>query len=217
MAGKARKDESVGTELEQSALRTRHSLLGRLADWEDRESWQRFHDMYWRVIHSFARKFGLSDAEAFDVVQETIIDVAKQARTGAYNAKEGKFRSWLFRLVRWRVGDVVRQRGKLQQATSPPADATPRTSPAERLPDERAEVAWETEWKLAALATAMDRIKDQVNPLHFQIFECATVRDWPVKKVCVELGVNAAQVYLARHRVGALIKKEVEALERPAL
>lgn len=217
MAGAAGNDEQESTELERSALRTRHSLLGRLADWEDRESWQRFHDMYWRVIHAFARKLGLSDAEAFDVVQETIIDVAKQARTGAYDAKEGKFRSWLFRLVKWRVGDVVRQRGKLPQAAPLPQGATARTSLADRLPDERAEVAWETEWKLAALATAMERIKGQVNPLHFQIFDCATVRDWPVKKVCTELGVNAAQVYLARHRVGALIKKEVEALERPPL
>lgn len=31
---------------------TRRSLLSRLKNWEDRESWQDFFDLYWRPIYS---------------------------------------------------------------------------------------------------------------------------------------------------------------------
>src|SRR5438552_9702284 len=56
---------------------TRQSLLSRLKNWNDHESWKTFFDTYWRLIYSTAIKAGLTDAEAEDVVQETIISVMK--------------------------------------------------------------------------------------------------------------------------------------------
>ena len=56
---------------------TRYSLLSRLQDWDDQESWKDFFDTYWRLIYSFALKAGLTDAEAQDVVQETVMCVAR--------------------------------------------------------------------------------------------------------------------------------------------
>jgi RNA polymerase sigma-70 factor (ECF subfamily) len=53
-------------------------LLVRLKDWGDQKSWQDFFDTYWRLIHSVAIKAGLSEAEAQDVVQETVLTVAKK-------------------------------------------------------------------------------------------------------------------------------------------
>jgi len=46
------------------------------------------------------------------------------------------------------------------------------------------------------------------------MFDFYAVRQWPVGKVAQTLGVSAAQVYLAKHRVTGLIKKEVRALEK---
>ena len=57
---------------------TRRSLLGRLKNWDDLASWQEFFDTYARLIHRVAVKAGLNDAEAQDVVQETIIIVARK-------------------------------------------------------------------------------------------------------------------------------------------
>ena len=65
------------TEPEQSLIPTRYSLLSRLQNWDDQTSWKVFFDTYWRLIYSFALKSGLTDTEAQDVVQETIIAVAK--------------------------------------------------------------------------------------------------------------------------------------------
>ena len=56
---------------------TRRSLVERLADWGDQRRWQEFFDTYWKLIYSAARKSGLTDVEAQEVVQETVITVAK--------------------------------------------------------------------------------------------------------------------------------------------
>jgi hypothetical protein len=53
----------------EDLIPTRESLLSRLKDWKDSESWQDFFDTYWKVIYGIARKAGLSDAEAQDIVR----------------------------------------------------------------------------------------------------------------------------------------------------
>ena len=58
-------------------LPTRRSLLIRLRNWDDQESWRNFFDTYSRLIYGFARKAGFGDAEAQDIVQETVVTVAK--------------------------------------------------------------------------------------------------------------------------------------------
>jgi hypothetical protein len=62
---------------EDEVIRTRATLLDRLKNWNDQASWQEFFDIYWQLIYGVARKAGLTDAEAQDVVQETLVAVAK--------------------------------------------------------------------------------------------------------------------------------------------
>ena len=57
-------------------------------------------------------------------------------------------------------------------------------------------------------------MKKQIEPKQFQIFDCYVRKAWPAQKVAAQLGVNIGQVYLARHRVSALLKKQIKALEK---
>ncbi|HEY3913650.1 MAG TPA: sigma factor, partial [Verrucomicrobiae bacterium] len=66
---------------EDELIPTRATLLERMKDWGDQDCYQEFFDTYWRLIYGVARKGGLSDAEAQDVVQETMVSVAKQMPT----------------------------------------------------------------------------------------------------------------------------------------
>ena len=47
----------------EDLIPTRESLLSRLKNWDDQESWRDFFDTYWRLIFNLARKAGLSDAD----------------------------------------------------------------------------------------------------------------------------------------------------------
>jgi DNA-directed RNA polymerase specialized sigma24 family protein len=87
---------------------TRLSLLSRIKDWEDDQSWREFFDRYWRLIHSAALKAGLSSDEAQEVVQETVLTVAKNIGEFRADPKRGHFRAWLLHTVRWRITDQFR-------------------------------------------------------------------------------------------------------------
>src|SRR5207253_4344320 len=91
------------------------------------------------------------------------------------------------------------------------------TATIERVPDSRIvdlDAVWETEWKENLFEAAITRVKKRVEPKQFQIFDCYVRKEWSAQKVAERLRVNVGQVYLARHRVGALLKKEIRALEK---
>ena len=93
-------------------IATRHSLLNRLKDWGDQTSWQDFFDTYWQLIYNVAIKAGLSDAEAQEVVQETVIAVSRKIGEFKADAEHGSFSAWLMQLTRWRIADQFRKRRK---------------------------------------------------------------------------------------------------------
>src|SRR6185295_19341664 len=89
---------------------TRQSLLSRLKDWGDQESWKEFFDTYWKLIYSAALKSGLTDAEAQDVVQETVLSVAKKMPDFTYDPAVGSFKRWLLQLTGWRIYRQLQKR-----------------------------------------------------------------------------------------------------------
>ena len=197
-------------------LATRRSLVERLENWEDRKRWQEFFDTYWKLIYSAARKSGLTDVEAQEVVQETVITVAKNVGKLRYDPAVGSFKGWLLHITRWRIADQFRKR-QPGQTQRPRSLDDRQTATIERVPDKDAidlDQLWEREWQENLLAAAIARVKKKVDPKQFQLFDCYVRKEWPAQKVAAELRVNVGQVYLARHRISALLKKEVKALER---
>ena len=197
-------------------IATRRSLVDRLANWDDQRRWQEFFDTYWKLIYSAARKSGLADAEAQEVVQETVITVAKNIDRLKYDPAVGSFKGWLLQITRWRIADQFRKR-EPEGAKRPHLQDDRFTATIERVPDSRIvdlDAVWETEWKDNLLEAAIARVKRKIDPKQFQIFDCYVRKEWPAQKVAARLGVNVGQVYLLRHRVGALLKKEIRALEK---
>lgn len=195
---------------------TRRSLIERLADWSDQRRWQEFFDTYSNLIYAAARQSGLTDTEAQEVVQETVITVAKSIDKLKYDPAIGSFKGWLLQITRWRIADQFRKRepGDAKRPRSPDDRAT---ATIERVPDSHVidlDAVWEAEWKENLFEAAIARVKKQIEPKQFQIFDCYVRKEWPAQKVAERLRVNIGQVYLARHRVGALLKKEIRVLKK---
>ncbi|MDB6067237.1 MAG: polymerase, sigma-24 subunit, subfamily [Pedosphaera sp.] len=191
---------------------TRQSLLSRLKDWNDQESWKVFFDTYWRLIYGAALKAGLNDAEAQDVVQDTVISVLKSMPGFEYDTEKGSFKGWLLRLTSWRIADQARKRQKGIEEQPRDSDTSTKTEHLERLADPVGiglEATWDEEWEKNLMAAAVDRVKKKVDPKQYQIFDLYVLKQWPVTKVARTLKVNPGRVYLIKHRIGNLIKKEV--------
>ena len=199
-----------------ASLATRRSLVERLGDWDDRKRWQEFFDLYWKLIYSAARKSGLTEAEAQEVVQETIITVAKKVDQLRYDPERGSFKGWLLNITRWRIADQFRKRRPHEQRAVHSNDDRA-TATIDRVADSNGvdlDTVWEEEWQQNMFAAAVKRVKTKVSAKQFQIFDCYVRKEWPPQRVAAELNVNVAQVYLARHRVSALLKKEIAALRK---
>src|SRR6266853_6318316 len=95
---------------------TRATLLERLKNWQDQSSWQDFFDTYWKLIYGVARKAGLIEAEAQDVVQETMMAVDRHMPNFKYDPAIGSFKAWLLNMTRWRIVDQLRKRGPAPEA-----------------------------------------------------------------------------------------------------
>src|SRR6266542_4778641 len=117
-------------------LATRQSLVERLADWNDRKRWQQFFDSYWKLIHRAARQAGLTESEAQEVVQETLITVAKKIDRLKYDPALGSFKGWLLNITRWRIADQFRKRKKAAVERAPTRHCEPNeTATIERVAD----------------------------------------------------------------------------------
>jgi len=193
---------------------TRYSLLSRLQNWDDQDSWKDFFDTYWRLIYAVALKSGLTEAEAQDVVQETVISVAKNIQKFKRDRKLGSFKGWLRNLTRWRIADQLRKRTRVAPEEREVAEETSAAWDTARISDSaEVESVWEAEWRVNLMKVALENVKRRVKEEHYQMFDFYVVRQWPVAKVARTLGVSAGQVYLAKFRVGALIKSEIRRLE----
>lgn len=195
---------------------TRQSLLSRLKDWDDHESWKDFFNTYWRLIYQAAIRAGLTDAEAQDVVQETILGVLKGLPKFEYNQARGSFKGWLLRITSWRIVDQLRRRQKAIAEPRAPSDTATSTALIERVPDPAGlglETTWDEEWESNLMDAAIERVKRKVDPKHFQVFDLYVLRKWSVSRVTRTLNVGAGNVYLIKHRVGALIRTELKQLQ----
>ncbi len=201
--------------IEQSFAKTRKSLIARLDNWEDQRTWDEFYQTYWRLIYAVAMKSGLRSEEAFDCVQETILSIAKQSKKNLYDPAQGSFKAWLMNMTRWRINDQFRKRKKDTAMQGGEYEEGRKTAIIDRVEDPQGDVLsrlWEVEWKKNVADAALTRVKAQVSPKQYQIFDYYVVKQWDVSKVQSHLGVSRAQVYLAKHRVGSILAKELEIL-----
>ncbi len=202
--------------LAQAYAKTRKSLIARLDNWEDQRTWDEFYQTYWRLIYTVAVKAGLRNDEAFDCVQETILSIAKQSKKNLYDPEQGSFKTWLMNMTRWRINDQFRKRKKDTAMAGGEWDADRKTSAIDHVEDPAGEVLprlWDVEWKKNLADAALARVKAQVSPKQYQIFDCYVIKQWDARKVQDKLNVSMAQVYLAKHRVGVVLKRELAKLE----
>jgi len=124
----------------------------------------------------------------------------------------------LLRITRRRIEKQLKKRMPLPSGhrNGPLSDDTQSTGTVERVPDPRdfdLEGAWDDEWEQNLWKAAIARLKAQVKPKQFQMFDLYVLKEWPVKDVARALSVSATLIYVTKHRLSALLKREVKRLE----
>jgi RNA polymerase sigma-70 factor (ECF subfamily) len=198
-------------------ISTRWSLIQRLRNYDDQVSWQEFFDSYWRLIYSTAVRAGLTDAEAQDAVQETIISVCQNIGQLDTSPGAGSFKNWLMRMARWRIIDQIRKRRFGVPLVLHDKNATSSdTATGEGPPDPAGvelERIWEEEWRDNLTQAALVRVQRQASARHYQIFYLYVVLETPVAQVAAATGATPDEIYMVKHRLWPVFDRAVQAVE----
>jgi RNA polymerase sigma factor (sigma-70 family) len=191
-------------------LPTRASLLKAVKD-ADHPRWTEFHETYRGLVLGIARRAGLNDLEAEETIQDVLLAVAQKIPEFEYDPGKDSFKGWLLQITRWKIADQFRKRAGHAKRHSPSDDDATQLS---NIPATPFENLWDAEWQHLRLTEALARVKRQVNPAHYAIYHLHVIDDKPAAEVCATLGVNRAQLYLAKHRINTALKKELRRLDK---
>jgi RNA polymerase sigma-70 factor (ECF subfamily) len=189
---------------------TRASLLIQIRDGANHTAWQEFVRLYGPVVYGFARKRGLQDADAADLMQEVMRSVSGAIGRLEYDRNQGTFRGWLFTIARNKVFNFLSARKIRPQASGD--SSTNRLLDSKPEPSDGVET-WELEYQRRLAALAMDRIKSEFQATTWQAFWLTAVQGVAVSEVAQQVGLSPGAIYVAKSRVLARLKSEVQALQ----
>lgn len=187
---------------------THPSLLLRIRDRNDASAWREFAAIYAPVVRAYARRYGVPTHELDDLVQEVLWAVSNLIRSFDYDPAKGRFRSWLHsvthrRILKWRAG--------LRRAPLQPEDSQVLKNVT--ASDAELEKHWDRQWRQHAVASAMERVRQHVDPRTFEAFRRYAILQQPAGAVAEALSMTVSNVYLCKSRFLERLREEVEALD----
>lgn len=177
---------------------TTSTILERLRDF-DQSIWGTFTQRFRTPLISFARRFGLTSADAEEVTQDILLAFAESYRAGRYNPAKGRLRSWLFAIAYNQIANFRRRRAKEQVKRDPRGG---RESFWGKLPGEpAASDIWDMEWEQAQLENCLTQLRHELTENTFRVFEIVVRQGRSPDEAAAELGMSRDAVYVAKHRV----------------
>jgi RNA polymerase sigma-70 factor (ECF subfamily) len=187
---------------------TRPSLLARIRDLQDHQAWSEFVDVYGPVVYGFARRRGLQEADAGDITQEVLRAVAAAAGELHYDPHKGSFRGWLYTVTRNKLTDFLARRRR----QCPGSGDTAVQALLEEQPAPQEEAVWDEECRQQVFDRAAERVRASFEDSTWQAFRQVAVAGKSAKEAAAALGMTLAAVYMAKSRVLAALKREIQEL-----
>jgi RNA polymerase sigma-70 factor (ECF subfamily) len=161
------------------------------------------------VIFDWCRHCKLQDADARDVTQETLLRLAQYLPAFQYKADQ-RFRGWLRTIVHHCVCDWGAERRRM----APGSGDTEvleflESQPAREQLIERLEKQFDQE----LLHLAMERVRDRVEPLTWQVFELLALQRLSGVEVARQTGMKVASAFASRSKVQRLLRAEIDWLQ----
>jgi len=183
---------------------TRPSLLQRVKNPRDNESWREFYQLYQPLLYRYARARGLNRENADEVTQQCLTILSEKMPEFEYSKEKGGFKHWLRRITNNKINDFFKKR-RLPLAQS--ADFR-RPQETELSPDE----LWERQWQKKHLQYCLKLIRPEVATTTFQAFEYHVLCGWSVDRVSKTLGLSTDQVYTAKSRITRRLRAKMREL-----
>ena len=188
---------------------TRASLLVRLKDPNDAGAWTEFVRLYASVVYGFARKRGLQDADAADLMQEVLRSVAGAVGRLQYDPRKGTFRGWLYSITRNKIFNFLEARQRhVRGSGDSHVQQRLQELPGRELDDDD----WDREYDRKVFAWAAERVREEFQSSTWQAFWLTAVEGRDAQDAGRSLGLSPGAVYVAKSRVLARLREEIREL-----
>jgi RNA polymerase sigma-70 factor (ECF subfamily) len=177
------------------ATQTSTLLLEGLRDPGNAPAWEEFDARYRPIVMGVARRVGLSEADAADAAQETMVRFLREYRAGKYERGRGRLRHWLAVMARSCMADVRRRAARARVARGESAIA-------EMAAESDVGELWDEELRATVLRRAGEMLRRDtaLDPKTIRAFELLALSGRTPADVAAELGMNVESVYKARAR-----------------
>jgi len=192
-----------------STGRTRASLLLRVQDPQDRDSWNEFVSIYTPKIYLWATRLGLQEADAEDATQVVLIKLVQSLRKFKYDRSRGAFRGWLKTVSQNAVRDLFREMNRVEHGLGSLSRFSQLQDAKALEPQLELERILEQEARKKILAEAEESVQMRVKTANWNAWKLTTRDGLSAAKAAVELGLKVSDVYVARTRITNMLRAAV--------
>jgi RNA polymerase sigma-70 factor (ECF subfamily) len=186
-------------------VETRTTLLLRVRDPADSESWREFVLLYEPLLLGYVQRRGLREHDARDVVQEVFGTLVRTLPGFELDRQRGRFRTWLWRVTHNAVVDWNRRRGRRAAAEDRAREEAP---VAVELGDDELEAEWLAAHRRRILDFALEQVRSRTNETTWKCFQWHLLEGRPSSDVAADLGLTANAVYVNASRVLARVREQ---------
>jgi RNA polymerase sigma-70 factor (ECF subfamily) len=188
----------------QAANDTPASLLLRLRQPSAARAWGEFVDLYTPLIFRWARRVGLSEEDAADLVQDVFVLLLAKLPEFNYD-RHGSFRAWLYTVTlnKWRE---KRRRRRLPQCQLADDEWDEVAEP------DRGDVFAEEEYRRHLTAQALRLMQAEFPDVVWKACWEMLSSGRPAAVIAAELGISTDAVYTAKYRVLRRLREQLDGL-----
>jgi RNA polymerase sigma-70 factor (ECF subfamily) len=185
------------------------SLSHEAGDTTDNEAWLRLVSVCEPLLYGWLRYQNLQQADAEDLVQETLATLVLEAPTFQPIGHPDAFRCWLHKVLINRLRHFRRAQ-RVRLICRPDSELLDRLATA--LGDSRSDLTrrWDDDRDGQVAREVMQRIEPEFQPKTWQAFRRVALEGADPKLVATELELSLASVYAAKSRVQRRLRQEVK-------
>ena len=188
--------ESLLLRLQQNANQTGAEI--------DQSAWETFVSLYSPLMFYWARKVGLGQADAADLVQEVFSIVFRRLPDFRYD-RGGSFRGWLRTVTLNKFREQHRKK-------SPPLRPTTDSILEHLASVPEAESTWDIDYSRMLLQQAMQKMECDFEPATWQALSAVMSGELTVELASEKFDVSSWTIYSARSRLMRRLREQLDGL-----
>lgn len=191
---------------------TRQTLLEKIRDKHDENSWEDFVFYYRQYIYVVVRSMNMNHHDSEEIVQMVLLKVWEKLPEFQYDREKGRFRGWLCRVTGNIVKNYIRSRkSQINRVEKFKQQEEIDYLNSVSLPE--IEKIASREWETYIANIAWKNIENNFNA---HVKECFLLMsdEVPVPDIAKRLGISESSVYVYKKRVLDRLFAEINRLER---